>query len=240
MVELLEQALLSGMLSTGHDLSFRRIDGDRKSQTIYFLPWHLPYELAKRAGMLPLNFLACYQMPIAIISSIPQRCVDAMELLVADAEDIVSAARADRRQMLIIGLSIGNFPATILANRWSARLCSVCSADRGDCMIWESPAAQSVKAQAIAEGFTTSDFERALDGYHPIQNLDNLAPQSYFFSSRTDPVVPEARVIGLEAKVAEAPSQPFFISTRGGHFPTMIKSGTLQLRMSQAIARAAA
>ena len=164
MVELLEQALLTGMLSTGHDLSFRRIDGDKRSRVLYFLPWHLPYELAKRAGMLPLNFLACYQMPISIISSIPQRCVDAMELLVADADDVVSAAGANKKQMLIVGLSIGNFPATILANRWGTRLCSVCSADRGDWMIWESPAAQSVKAQAIAEGFTQTDFERTLDG----------------------------------------------------------------------------
>jgi hypothetical protein len=99
---------------------------------IYFLPWHTPFLIARQAGFAPLDFLACYEMPEAIVSSEPQLCAQAMHALVSDAYALMRDRSVAGQDALIVGLSIGSYPATYLANRVGARLCSVASADRAD------------------------------------------------------------------------------------------------------------
>ena len=92
MLDLLDLLLLKrGLPSDDHTLSFRRIDGDPNAKVIYFLPWHTPLSICRQAGFTPLNFLACYEMPCAIVSSDPSLGVKAMHLLVADAEALLLA-----------------------------------------------------------------------------------------------------------------------------------------------------
>jgi hypothetical protein len=66
-------------------LTLRRVDGRATSKVIYFLPWHTPFRWARRVGLVPLYFLACYEMPRSIVSPQPTRCVQTMLALVDDA-----------------------------------------------------------------------------------------------------------------------------------------------------------
>src|SRR5207244_8815285 len=120
-------------------LTFRRIAGNAPSKVLYFLPWHTPFGIARQAGLTPLEFLACYEMPAAIVSSEPDLCLRALLALVTDAERLLAERSIAGKDALVIGLSVGSYPATYLANRIGARLCSVASADRADLAIWESP-----------------------------------------------------------------------------------------------------
>src|SRR5206468_9948454 len=108
---------------------------------------------------------AGYEMPSAIVSSEPERCVQAMLALVQDAERLL-ADRGVAEDALIVGLSIGSYPATYLANRIGARLCSVASADRADVAIWESPATCIIKRRAVHKGYQLSHYSDALCGTH--------------------------------------------------------------------------
>src|SRR3977135_2755971 len=110
-------------------------------------------------------------MPLGIVSSEPGLCVQAMLGLVADAERLLPTGQ----DAVIVGLSVGSYPATYLANRIGARLCSVASANRADVAIWESPATRIIKRRARHKGYDISHYADALVGTHPAQNLKGLA-----------------------------------------------------------------
>jgi hypothetical protein len=103
-------------------LTFRRIDGNAGSTVLYFLPWHTPFGMARQFGIAPLDFLACYEMPAAIVSSEPEMCVRALLDLVADAEQLLAERGVAGKDAVIIGLSVGSYPAPIGSVPASARL----------------------------------------------------------------------------------------------------------------------
>lgn len=210
--------------SVGDDTStaFLRIDGDPNADLICCLPWRMPYRLAQASRLVPGNFLACYEMPRAIVSSEPELCVRAVEGVVEDALRIVARTRRDPARILVVGLSIGNAVATLLANRIGARLCSIASADRGDLTLWESPASLQVKELAQSKGYALSDFTLALRGLHTIENLGNLAPGSRFVIGLKDELLPQARRDGLVAAVRRHLPAAEITYVDSGHFGTMI------------------
>lgn len=209
--------------SVGDDTctAFARIDGDPASSLICFLPWRMPYRLAHVARIVPRNFLACYEMPRAIVSSEPDLCVRALDALVEDAMRVFDRARLDPAQLLVVGLSIGTAVATVLANRIGARLCSIASADRGDLTLWESPASTQVRKLAEAKGYRLSDFTRALTGLHTVENLANLAPGSRFVFGLKDELIPEPRRQGLISAVHDVLPAAEVSYVDAGHFGTM-------------------
>lgn len=213
-------------LSVGDDTSidFLRIDGDPDARIICFLPWRMPYRLAQASRLVPRHFLACYEMPRAIVSSEPELCVRAAHAVVQDALDVVARARLDPAQLLIVGLSIGNAVATLMANRIGARLYSIASADRGDLTLWESPASLRVKELAETKGYKLADFTQAMDGLHTVENLANLAPDSRFVISSMDELVPPARRDGLVAAVRRHLPEAQITYVEQGHFGTMIET----------------
>ena len=189
MFDLFDILLLSrGTPADDRTLAFRRIDGSPASNVIYFLPWFTPFWFARRAGFAPLDFLAAYEMPPAIVSSEPAFCVQAMRGLVQDAERLLQKRRIKTEDAVIVGLSVGTYPATYLANRIGARLCSVASADRADLAIWESPATRVVKHRALKKGFRLAHYSEFLQGSHPAQNLTGIAPNSVFVVGQRDPI----------------------------------------------------
>ena len=198
-----------------------RIDGDPNAALICFLPWRMPYRLAQVSRIVPRHFLACYEMPRAIVSSEPELCVRAVDAVVEDAVRVVDRARLDPAQLLVVGLSIGTAVATVFANRIGARLCSIASADRGDLTLWESPASAEVKKRAEAKGYRLSDFTRALSGLHTIENLANLAPGSRFVFGLKDELIPEARRQGLISAVHRILPAAEVSYVDAGHFGTM-------------------
>ena len=188
MFDLVDLFLLRrGIPADDRTLAFRRIDGDPASNVIYFLPWHTPFAFARHAGFVPLNFLACYEMPNAIVSSEPELCAQAMLGLAADAGRLL-VDRGVAEDALIVGLSVGSYPATYLANRIGARLCSVASADRGDLAIWESPATHIIKRRAVNKGYQLSDYSQALFGTHPVENSCQHRRRQSLRDGRSRPV----------------------------------------------------
>jgi hypothetical protein len=127
MLDLVDLLLLRrGIPADDRELTFRRIDGNASSKVLYFLPWHTPFGIARQIGIMPLDFLACYEMPAAIVSSEPDLCLRAMVALVTDAQRLLTERGGIAgKDVLVVGLSVGSYPATYLANRIGARLCSV-------------------------------------------------------------------------------------------------------------------
>lgn len=67
MLDLVDRFLLnSSNPSDDQSLTFRRINGRPPSRVIYFLPWCTTFRLAYHVGLIPLDYLACYEMPPAI------------------------------------------------------------------------------------------------------------------------------------------------------------------------------
>ena len=71
MLDLVDRLLLnSSKPIDDQSLTFRRIDGGTQSRVIYFLPWCTSFRLAYHVGLIPLDYLACYEMP----SKLPSGC----------------------------------------------------------------------------------------------------------------------------------------------------------------------
>jgi hypothetical protein len=231
MLDLVDLLLLRrGIPADDRALTFRRIDGDRASNVIYFLPWHTPCVFAQHAGFAPIDFLACYEMPNAIVSSEPELCVQAMLGLVQDAERLL-IDRGNADDLLIVGLSVGSYPATYLANRIGARLCSVASADRGDLAIWESPATRIIRRRAVHKGYRLSHYTDAFLGTHPAENLRGIRAGSIFVMGDHDPFVPFECKAGLLRAIETHSPGAHVVRLSAGHFKTMVASGRYQRRM---------
>jgi pimeloyl-ACP methyl ester carboxylesterase len=232
MLDLLDLLLLQrGIPADDRTLVFRRIDGNPNSRVIYFLPWHTPFGVARHAGFAPLDFLACYEMPPGIVSSEPGLCLQAMLRLVADAERLLREARAAGPDAVLVGLSIGSYPATYLANRIGARLCSVASADRADLAIWQSPATRLVRRRAEQRGLRLADYSSALFGSHPAENLAGIARDSVFVIGQRDPYVPPRRKAALLEAIASHVPSALVAQLDAGHVGTLAGSGRYQRAM---------
>lgn len=218
----LGHVLLRGGL-VGDDMStkFRRVDGNPHSRIICFLPWCMPYRLAKTVGLVPCDYLACYEMPGAIVSSEPALCIQALRAVADDALLVLHRARLSPDEILVVGLSIGNAVATYFANSIGARLCSIASADRGDLTLWESPASRHIKQRAEDKGYKLEDFTEAIRGYHSIDNLSNLASGSRFIIGTRDEFVPEPRRNGLIAAVRRELPNSEIVFLEETHIGTM-------------------
>ncbi len=156
-------------------MAFHRADGNPHSRVICFLPWRMPYRLAGVVGLVPKDYLACYEMPSAIVSSEPTHCLKALLSVANNAEALAKRSGHAPQSLTIIGLSIGNAAATYVANLMGAKLISIASADRGDLTLWESPASRHVKKRALEKGYRLKDFSEALEGFHASENISNLA-----------------------------------------------------------------
>jgi pimeloyl-ACP methyl ester carboxylesterase len=232
MLDLLDLFLLRrGIPSDDRTLAFRRIDGEPTSRVIYFLPWNTPFYVAWHAGFTPLEFLACYEMPPAIVSSAPELSVEAMHRLIDDAESVLAAHGIRNGDAIIVGLSVGTYPATYLANRIGARLCAVAAADRADLMLWQSPAARLVKRRCLQRGLDLSHCSKVLAGFHPVQNLAALAPDSTFVVGDRDPFIPPRRSKGLLRAIQRHASSARVVKLKAGHVKTMIASAPYQRAM---------
>lgn len=198
MISILDRvALLLSNLPPLRDQSpaFKRIDGRISSNRVVFLPWGMSLSMATRLGIVPArsSFLACYEMPEGIISSDPQLCVRSVLSIAEDFSELVREQGKAASDLTLLGLSIGNFPATYIANKHRAKLISIAGGDAGDAIIWESAAAAGIKAKAMAKGFGRGDFAEALRDFNPISNLSNLAEGSVFVLPLGDALIPEAR-----------------------------------------------
>jgi pimeloyl-ACP methyl ester carboxylesterase len=232
MLDLLDLILLRrGVPADDSTVVFRRIDGNPQSRVIYFLPWNTPYSIARQAGFTPLDFLAAYEMPPAIVSSDPEFSVAAMRGMVDDAQALLATKGIAPKDAVLVGLSVGSFSATYLANRIGARLCAVAPSDRADMMMWQSPAARIVKRRAVQKGLGLAHYSRVMAGYHLVHNLTGIAPNSVFVIGRKDPFVPAGRRAALQRAIETRAKDAKIIKLDAGHFRTLLLSARHQLAM---------
>jgi pimeloyl-ACP methyl ester carboxylesterase len=232
MLDLLDLLLLRrGIPSDDWTLTFCRIDGTSRSRTIYFHGIRRCTWLGTLASH-PLEFLACYEMPPAIVSSTPELSVTATKKLVADAEHLLRDRGVDPVGVLVIGLSVGTYPATLLANRIGARLCAVAAADRADLMLWRSPAARLVRRRCLQRGVDLKQYSDAMKGLHPVQNLSGIAPESMFIVGERDPFIPSRRRRGLVRAIRRHAPRARVVTLDAGHVKTMIASARYQRELA--------
>jgi pimeloyl-ACP methyl ester carboxylesterase len=200
----------------------RRIDGANPgAPVIFFLPWHTPYWLARRIGLICSAFTACYELAPALVSSEPERSVSALKRVSDDAEALLKSLNIVGSATRIVGYSLGTYPATYLANRLGACLYSIAPADRGDLMIWQSPAARIVRDRAMAKGYCEDDYVQAMKGYNPIDNLGDLGRGSTFVFGASDPFIPPERSQSLVQAVRQNCRDAYILQASGGHVRTL-------------------
>lgn len=159
-------------------------------QIVCFLPWLLSYAQCQDARLLPPGTTIAYEMPHAIVSPSPATSVQALRIVVDDFLQVMQQRKLEPARLTLMGLSIGNFAATYLANLIGARLWAIASGDRGEALIWSSSFAAGVRRLAEARGYGYADFKAALREFNPINNLRNIGAGSIFIAGRFDRVVP--------------------------------------------------
>jgi hypothetical protein len=171
--------------------SFSRIDGPDRSGPAYFLPWKTEFSTAVRFGLIAADdWRCCYRLPDSIVSPSPEACVRSVREL---QEDFGKQCVLIGPPSLVIGFSMGTVPATLISNEYGVPLWSFASADRGELMIWSSPAARSIRLEAEQRGYQLADFASALSAINPINCLDNIDPASRFIVGSFDRYVPVER-----------------------------------------------
>ncbi|NJO55150.1 MAG: hypothetical protein HC834_01035 [Rhodospirillales bacterium] len=130
-----------------------------------FLPWNTSLSIARCMGLLRFDFSACFELPSGLVSPVPATAAAAMTRFVARVETMLRATGIPDPAWTFVGYSLGTYPATVMANRFGARLLAIAPADRAALMIWESPAVSHVKLRAAAGGYDVGDYARAM-GWH--------------------------------------------------------------------------
>src|SRR5690606_17660476 len=118
----------------------------QSEQLVCFLPWLLSYGNCRKARLLPPNLLAAYEMPHGIVSSSPETCVAALQVVVDDFLELMLERSLQPAKLTLLGLSIGNFAATYIANMIGARLWAVAPGDRGEVLLWNSSIARGLRS----------------------------------------------------------------------------------------------
>ena len=188
-----------GRLTSRRD-ELRRVHDRDDFAVICFLPWLFSFARARDAGLvLPQTALA-YEMPHAIVSATPELSVEALHVVARDFLDFIEQRRLDPSKLTFVGLSMGCFAATYIANLVGARLCAVGAADRGEELIWSSSLAAHIRRQAEHRGIRYNDFAGVLRDYNPVNNLRNIRPGSTFIAGYLDKVVPYASARNVVAQ----------------------------------------
>lgn len=196
-----------GLAFDDESVAVRRKLGSGKKPVVVFLPWYVSLERAEKLGLLPPHYLAAYEMPAGIISSSPDICVESTRQVVADFEALTEPDHPRQAPLVLVGLSIGNVPATYLANKHRLRLISVSSGARGEWLIFNSRAAVHIKRKASRKGNTPEMFETALKGWNPIDNLKGIDERSTFVFGRFDSFVArESQLALIEQIHQDSPS----------------------------------
>ena len=206
--------------------SFARFDGDWPEGPVFYLPWRTDFKVARRAGLLPTrHFAACYRLPDDIVSPDPSTCGDRIAELVDDA---INFAHRHGPPSFVVGYSLGTVPATLLAARLATRLWSFASADRGDLMIWSSPAASGIKSQAERLGYGRDDFSIALHSLNPVDRIGEVHPDSRLVVGRFDRLIPRERSRRLIERARGHLPKQNVIELPLGHLGVLAVSSCLQ------------
>jgi hypothetical protein len=200
----------------------RKIAGDLSSHVVVFLPWSLKFETAKALHILPRHYFACYEMPPGIVSSTPHVPVSCLRVIEAAFEHDCRAISGRGEKPLLVAMSMGNFPATYLANKFSLDLISIASGHRGDWLTFHSPAAAHIRRKAEAAGWRESDFTAPIEALSPIANISGIGKQSRFLIGDYDVYIPSASRALLMAHVRKVRPDIAIRRIPFGHLSTIM------------------
>jgi len=216
-------------------MRFQRSDGRDPRGAIYFLPWYMDFKTARWLGLVRgADWQACYQLPNAMVSPDPQHCASCIEAM---EQDVLRLTTRNGPPSRLVGFSLGSVPATLMAGRLGRPLWSFASADRGELMIWSSPAARATRREAERRGFRRDDFAAALGHYNPINWIERVAPDSRIVVGRFDRYVPRARGQALLDRARRRIISSHLVQLPLGHVAVLAVSGWLQQRWLRAEAK---
>ncbi|MDE5459927.1 MULTISPECIES: hypothetical protein [unclassified Bradyrhizobium] len=207
---------------------FAILEGSARTGPIYFLPWRTGFGLAQKVGLIPNSaFAACYRLPDDVVCPNPLICA----ARIGDMVDIaVRRARLHDLPRAVVGYSMGTVPATLVAAALGVPLWSFASADRGDLMIWSSPAARTVQRDAVRMGFSRNDFSIALRNLNPIDSIHSVHRDSRIVVGRFDRLVPRARSQALAERARRYLPTKNVVELPLGHLGVLGLSPWLQRR----------
>jgi pimeloyl-ACP methyl ester carboxylesterase len=196
---------------------FAILEGRVRTGPIYFLPWRTGSGLAQMVGLIPNSaFAACYRLPD-----------DAARI--SDMVDIaVRRARSHDMPRAVVGYSMVTVPATLVAAALGTPLWSFASADRGDLMIWSSPAARTVQRDAERMGFSRNDFTLALRNLNPIDSIERVHRDSRIVVGRFDRLIPRARSQALAERARRYLPTEHVLELPLGHLGVLALSPWMQ------------
>jgi hypothetical protein len=224
MLGLLDRIFLRSGIKSADDqsVSFRRKHGPGRSRVIIFLPWDMSIERAEALHLFPDSYFACYEMPKGIVSSTPQIPVDCLTEIENTIQDDLDKIHSIGKTPLFIGMSMGNYPATYLANKYRFDLISIVSGHSGDWLTFNSPAASHIRSKAESAGLGQSDFTALLSPLSPLNNLRYLGTHSQFIVGTFDHYIPkqsrDALIAGLGKDRPDIP----IIRVPLGHLATIL------------------
>jgi hypothetical protein len=203
-------------------VAFRRKYGTSQSRVILFLPWGISIERAEFLRLLPASYFSCYETPQGIVSSTPRIPVDSLTGLEKAFQDDLGTIRNAGRKPLLIGMSMGNFPATYLANKHGLDLISIASGHSGDWLTFNSPAASHIRSKAESAGLSQSDFTGLIAPLSPVNHLAHLGSGSQFIFGTYDHYIPkQSREILIARLGKERPDIPI-TKVPLGHLATIV------------------
>lgn len=217
------------------DTHYERVDGNDHRGPIYFLPWNMDFETARWLGLIiGSKWQACYRLPRAMVSPDPELCASCIEAI---EHDVLRLAERNGRPSRLIGFSLGSVPATLMAGRFGSKVWSFASADRGELMIWSSPAARAIRREAERRGLGPDDFAAALHRYNPINWIEHVHPDSRIVVGLLDRYVPRARGKALLTHARRRIERSHLLELPLGHLAVLASSGWMQQRWLRAEAR---
>ncbi len=218
-----------------HGTRYERVDGGTPRGAIYFLPWNMDLRTARWLGLVRgSDWQACYRLPDAMVSPDPQHCSSCIEDI---AQDVLRLAARNGPPPRLIGFSLGSIPATLMAGRFGSTVWSFASADRGELMIWSSPAARAIRREAERRGFGPADFAAELGRDNPISWIDHVALDSRIVVGRFDRYVPRARGQALLQRARRRIALSHLLELPLGHVAVLASSGWMQQHWLRAEAR---
>ncbi|WP_257165183.1 alpha/beta fold hydrolase [Bradyrhizobium sp. SRS-191] len=177
------------------------------------------------------DWQACYRLSDAMVSPDPEVCAGC---IAAIERDVFGLAARNGPPSRLVGFSLGSVPATLMAGRLGRPVWSFASADRGELMIWSSPAARGIRREAERRGYRRDDFAAALHRYNPIHWIDRVAPDSRLVVGRFDRMVPRARGQALLDRARRRIAGNHLVELPLGHVAVLAASGFLQRRWLRA------
>ena len=192
--------------------------GEDAENWICFLPEGVLKFSHTRKRILSMRNCDVYVLPKTTIQPNPESTGELLEKI---TENAINNYSKKREEINILGVSLGNAPAYKFANAFPInQFVSVAPGSLLPECIWESIATRRI---AENSGRILDDYQKALDEFSPIRNLDNLKANSLeIYLGQYDKMIPYKRGKELVNEMKKRELNPkTVIFSMSGHCETI-------------------